>query len=328
MARIRRRQFLAATGALLAPLAALAQIVGRELRIAFLDDGSEDANRAHFQAFLKRLGQLGYSEGRNLAVEKRFAQGVTERLPALAAELVALKPDIIIASATPQALAAKRATSTIPIVFMGPTDPVAVGLVQSLARPGGNATGISNLAVEVGVKWIDMMREIIPDAKRLAYLSDTSNKGAALVFDELQVRARSLNLSIQFLDGRQHTRLEHSFETIVRERLDGFIVGAANVVFEHRMAIIEFAARQKLPVIYGRREYADAGGLLSYGVDVGLNYMRAAEYVHRIAQGAKPMDLPVERPRAVRLVLNLKAARAQGIAIPQTIRIRADELIE
>jgi putative ABC transport system substrate-binding protein len=314
-------------GSLAAPTLLNAQPGTRTLRIAFLDDGSETATRALHAVFVKRLAELGYSEGRNLVLERRYAQGVNERLPALAKELVALKPDVFVALATPSALAAKKATATIPIVFIGPTDPVGAGLVQSLARPGQNATGLTNFTVEIGPKWVELMAELAPRAKRLAYLSDVSNKGAVLTFQSMQKRSKALKLTVELLDGRRRAELERSFETLKRERFDGFIVGAATPLLEHRDPIVEFALREKLPAIYARPEYVEAGGLLSYGADREPAWARAAEYVHRIAQGANPAELPVERPSIIRMVINLKTAQAMGMTIPQSVLLRADQLI-
>lgn len=314
-------------GALAAPALPRAQPGARTLKLALLEDGVEASVRPLQSVLLKRLAELGYAEGRNLVVEKRYAQGMTERLPALAQELVALKPDVIVAGATPQALAAKRATSAIPIVFVGPTDPVAAGLVRSLARPGQNATGLSNFAAEIAPKWLELMVELAPRASRLAYLSDASNKGALLAFQSMRSREKTMNLSLQLLDGRRREDLDRSLETIRRERLDGFIVGAATPLLAHRARIVEFALRERLPAIYGRREYVEAGGLLSYSADREQAWSRAAEYVHRIAQGASPADLPVEQPSVIRMVINLKTARAMDMTIPQSVLLRADQLI-
>jgi len=326
---VKRRRFVALIGGgLAAPLAVLAQPSGRVLRLAILDDASEDAQRHHWRAFLKRLGELGYAEGRNLVVEARYARGAPERLSALAAELVALKPDLIVARGTPAAHAAKQASVTVPIVFVAVADPVAAGLVASRAHPGGNVTGLSNISTEVGAKWIELLRELAPGATRLAYLGDPSNKGSLTVFGQLQERARSLKVAIQIFDARQPKELERAFESIVAERYQGFCVGPSAVILDNRDRILQFAARQKLPAVYARREYVDAGGLLSYGVDLGVMYLRLADYVHRIAQGAKPSELPVESPSIVRMVVNLKAARAQGIKIPQRVLVRADEVIQ
>lgn len=324
----RRKLLVLAVAGALAPLGALAQPSGRTLRLAILDDSSEDAQPHHWRTFLRRLGELGYAEGRNLTVEARYARGIPERLPALAAELAALKPDVIVARATPPALAAKQAAAGVPIVFVAVADPVAVGLVASLANLGGNVTGLSIISTEIGGKWIELLREMVPGATRLAFLGLPRSKGSMAVFRHLQERARSLKVAIQIFDGGQPKELERAFGAMVAGRYQGFCVGTSSALLDNRDRILQFAARQKLPAVYARREYVDAGGLLYYGVDLGGLYLRLADYVHRIAQGAKPAELPVESPSIVRMVVNLKTARAQGIKIPQRVLVRADEVIE
>ena len=313
---------------LAAPPPALAQPAGRTLRIAILDDASEKTREPVWQAFRARMRQLGYVEGKNLVIDVRYARGATERLPALAAELVALKPDAILAAGTVGTQAAVQATSRIPVVFTGIGDPVGSGLVKSLARPGGNATGLSIVTGEIGVKWLQLMRELAPGAKRLAYLTDTRNPGSVLVFKRLQDEGRKLDVVIEMFAAHQRQDLERSLETIARERYAGIIVGNSSGVLDHRQQIVRFAAQHKLPAVYARREYADAGGLVSYGADQAPAYARMADYVHRIVQGAKPAELPVESPSNVRMVLNLKTSRTLGIAVPQSVRHRADELID
>jgi putative tryptophan/tyrosine transport system substrate-binding protein len=313
---------------LAAPPAGVAQTSGRTLRLAILDDATESARASCWQVFRARLRELGYVEGKNLVIETRYARRANERLPALAAELVALKPDVIVTAPTPPAQAAIQATSTIPIVFTGVADPVAAGLVKSLARPGGNATGISINATELGVKLVEVLRDIAPDAKRVAYLTDTGSAGGMLVFQRMQDQASKLGVALQVFGGQQPKELERSLEAIAREPFAGLIVSPTARLFDHREQIVQFAARQKLPAVYARREYTDGGGLLSYGVDIHAMCRRTADYVHRIAQGAKPADLPIERPDTFRMVLNLKTSRALGIAIPPSIRHRADELID
>lgn len=309
-----------------APLAGLAQPAGRVLRIAILEDISENARRHHWKAFRKRLEDLGYSEGKNLVVESRYSRGNAERLHGLAVELVALRPDVIVTSGTPPTRAVMCATSSIPIVFTSAGDPVGAGLVASLGQPGGNATGFSIMSSEIGAKWVQLLREIALGAKRIAFLGDMSNKGTLLSFSEVQGQARPLNVMVQMLDGRQRSQLERSFDTIVREHFDGLIVGASGVLLDLREKIVQFAARHKLPAVYARREFADAGGLLFYGVEQSVLFRRAAEYVHRIAQSAKPSELPVERPNVFRMVVNLKTARAryQDSAVNTASRRRSD----
>lgn len=319
---------LALSALLAAPVPGVAQTAGRTLRIAVLDDASESARAERWQAFRARLRELGYTEGKNLVIEARYARGANDRLPALAAELVALKPDVIVTAATPPAKAAVQATRSIPIVFTAVADPVATGLVASFGRPGGNATGLSIITPELGTKWIELLRELVPGAKRVAYLTDTGSEGGMLVFKRMQEQARKLDVAVEVFGGQHPKELERSFEAIARERFPGLIVGATARLSDHRRQIVQFAAQHKLPAIYAQREYADAGGLLSYAPDLRAMYRRAADYVHRIAQGAKPSELPVERPTTIRMVLNLKTSRALGIPIPPSIRHRADELID
>ncbi len=328
MTAIKALAIIGLSALLAAPSAGLSQTTGRVLRVALLDDASEKARADSWHVFRARLRELGYSEGKNLIIETRYAGGSVERLPALAAELVALKPEVIVVPATPATRAVMKATSSIPIVFIGIGDPVALGVVASLARPGGNATGTSIISTELGAKWVEILREIAPTAKRVAYIADTSSEGSLLAFKRVEEHARTLNVTVQLFGGRQRQQLERSLEAVAQGRFAGLIVHSSAVLLAHREQIVQFAAQQKLPAVYGRRDYADAGGLLSYSVDIGIMYRRSADYVDRIAKGAKPAELPVERPDTVRMVLNLKTARAQGINIPPSIRHRADELID
>jgi len=324
-----RRSVVAITLAtLVLPRTLLAQPAKRVYRVAILDDAVENARAHMWQVFRKRLAELGVVEGRDVVYEARYARGASERLPALAAELVALKPDIVVCAGTPPTSAAMKATSSIPVVFVGSGDPVGSGLVASLARPRGNVTGTSNQTAEIGGKQIEMLRELSPAAIRLAYLANASNKASVAVFRQIEEHARAMNVTIRMLDGRQRIELERSFETIRQERVQGFIVSTTGLLLEHRDQIVHFAAREKLPAVYGRREYVDAGGLLSYAADVEIGYLRSADLVHRILRGAKPADLPVEQTGKVKMVLNLKTARALGITVPQSLRLRADEVIE
>jgi putative ABC transport system substrate-binding protein len=324
-----RRAFVALSGtALAAPRTLLAQPSKRVYRIAILDDAVETARAERWKLFRNRLRELGLVEGKDVVYEARYARGANERLPALAAELVALKPDIIIAPSTPPTIAAMKATSSIPIVFLGAGDPVGSGLVASLARPGGNVTGTSSMTAQIGGKQLELLRELAPAAIRLAYLTDVSNTASVAAFRQVEGHARAMNVTIRMLDGRQRIELERSFETIKRERLQGFIVGTTGVLIEHRDQIVQFAAKEKLPVVYGLRENVIAGGLLSYSVDFQFAYLRGADYVHRILLGAKPASLPVEQPSNLQMALNLKTARALGIKVPASVRLGANEVIE
>ena len=326
---MKRRSLIAATGiALLVPRALLAQVPKRVYRIATLDGSSEAARPHDWATFRGRLHEVGLAEARNVAYISRYARGLHERLPALAAELIDAKPDIIVCAGTPETRAAIRATADIPIVFTAAGDPVGTGLVASLARPGGNVTGFSAAASETIQKNLELLRELAPGVQRIAYLSDPLNPGASVVYARLEETARRLKLSIRMLDGSDRIALERSFKTVQRDRVQGLIVGASGTLLDHRAEIVQFAAREKLPVVYGRREYADAGGLLFYGADRRALYRATADLVHRILQGAKPAEIPVQQMALIRTVLNLKAAKALGINIPDALRVRADEVIE
>ena len=324
-----RRAFVALAGAALAvPHSLLAQPAKRVFRIAILDDAVESARSHTWQWFRNRLRELVLKDGNDVAYEARYASGDSERLPVLAAELVALKPDVIVCAGTPASSAVLKATSSIPVIFLGSGDPVRAGLVASLARPGGNATGFSTQSPETYLKSLELLHELSPRAKRFGYLTDASSKSSVVTFRRFEESARKMKLSAQMLDGRERAALERSFATIRRERVQGLFVSAAGAVLAHRDQIVQFAAHEKLSVVYGRRDYVDAGGLLSFSADLKIAYVRGADFVHRILQGAKPADLPVEQVSNFVMVLNLKTARALGIAIPQTVRMRADEVIE
>jgi len=297
-------------------------------RIAILDDAPEATRSWFWTIFRKRLGELGYVEGRNLLIEQRWAGGDTARLPALADELVGFKPDVLVVVTTTVALAAKKATSTVPIVALGPADPVKSGLVASLARPDGNLTGVANNQAEIAGKWVELAREIAPKAKSLAYLTDTANPGEMLVFRNVEERARLLGLEAQPLDGLDRSRVEQAFATIERNRTDVLVVATTASLVAHRQQIVDAAARLRVPAIYARQEYPAAGGLLSYGTNPDTIAMRGPEYVARILQGAKPAEMPFEMASTFRLVVNAKTAKAQGIRLPPAVLARADEVIE
>ena len=328
MSSERRKFALCGLLLLTLPGVATAQPANRPLRVAILTESTEAARRGPEKLFRDRLAQLGYVEGRNLVIERRYAEGVTARLPALAAELVAWNPDVIVAVTTPAAIAAKNATSTLPVVFVGPADPVGSGIVTNLARPGGNVTGFSPMQAEIGGKWIELLRELVPQAKRAAYLTDTGNSGEMLVYEQLRSRASALGAVVEVFDGVQPGNLERSFAAIRSGRFDGLVVALTLALLPHRDRILRFAEQSRLPAIYARREYPDAGGLLSYGADTARLFERTADYVHRIAQGARPGDLPVERPTLVTMVVNQRTARALGLRVPQSILVAADQVID
>jgi putative ABC transport system substrate-binding protein len=298
------------------------------VRVAFLDSDTEAARAPFREIFMKRLGELGYVAGRNLVVDRRFAGGDASRLPALAAELVALKPDVFVTVTTTVALAAKEATSTIPIVAMGPADPVRSGLVASLGRPGGNLTGVAYNQAEVAGKWAELARELVPGAKAIAYLTDTGNPGEMLVFRNLEERARRLGLKAQVLDGTARARVDEAFAAIKAARVDVLVVATTAALLPQRQPIVDGAERLRLPAIYARQDYIQAGGLLSYGADPDTVAVRGAEYVARVLRGAKPADTPFEMVSTYRLVVNAKAAKALGLRLPPAVLARADEVIE
>ena len=323
----RRRVLISVAALACAPRGIAAQSPPKLLRVAILSESTETARRNLWALFRERLVQLGYVEGRNLALDWRNADDMPSYLPNLADDIVKSKPDVIVAVSTPAAVAAKNATATIPIVFIGPSDPVGSGLVPNLARPGGNTTGFSPMQGEIGPKWLELLRALSPKLQRAAYLTDTGNPGEMRVFEMMRERAAALGVTVQVYDAVQPGALDRAFEAIARDRIEGMAVAITAAMLPFRDRIVRFASEHKLPAVYGRREYADAGGLMSYGADSAPLYAKAADYVHRIATGTKPGDLPVERPSAIRMVVNRRAAKAQGIVLPPTILAAADESI-
>ncbi len=311
-----------ALGLLVAPLAAAAQQQAKVPRVGYLG-----GIVYMLDAFLEGLRQRGYVEGRNIIIERRSPEGKNDRFPDLVAELVRLKVDIIVASGLQAALAAKNATTTIPIVFIS-NDPVGVGLVASLARPGGNITGLSIIVPDLSGKMLELLKEAVPGVTRVAVLWVSSNPGLRLAFNEMGVAARTLGVELQSVDVRDPTRLEGTFAAITRGRAGAVIVFPDPVTFFHRQRILDFAAKSRLPSMYYGRELVEAGGLISYGVSWPALYQRAATYVDKILKGAKPADLPVEQPMRFELVVNMKTAKALGITFPPTILIRADQVIQ
>lgn len=305
-----------------------AQVRDRPARIGLLDDGYKTSRALYWTAFRNKLGDLGYVQGKGYTIDGRWADARLDRLPALAAELVAKKPDVIVAAATPAALAAKNETSSIPIVVFGAFDPIKSGLVASLARPEGNVTGITPLQGETVGKLIELLREVAPNTKSIAFLVHTANAASMLAFPLLQGRARKLGATVQAFDGSSRSNVDFAFREIKRKQIDSMIVSSNAALFDQRQQIVDAAARQKIPAIYMRREYVDVGGLMSFGTALDALYARGAEYVHRILQGTKPSELPFEQASTFKLVLNLKVARALGLKIPDSWRVRVDEVIE
>lgn len=319
---------LLALGAAARSSIAIAQPARPPRRIAILDNSHESSRARDWAAFRKRLQALGYTESKGFVIEARWGNAQAERLPALATELVALNPDVIVAASTDAALAAKRATSRIPIVSIGATDPIKVGLIKSFARPEGNLTGIMIVGPDIAGKWLELLREIVPNARSFALLAGISSPASTVLLRELQNLARPLNATVQGFDGSSRSKVERAFDTMARERVDALIVGAGGVLVNQRQQIVEAAARLRIPALYARREFAEAGGLMSYGADYDALFLRATDYVHRILQGAKPSELPFEQASVFRLVVNAKAVQALGLKIPESVRVRVDEVIQ
>jgi putative ABC transport system substrate-binding protein len=326
-----RRTFLGTLGlsVLAAPLAAEAQQAAKIARIGFLTLNLA-LNPQLREAFLRGLRDLGYVEGSNVVIEYRDAEGKPERLPALAAELVALKVDVIVAPPTLAALAAKQATRTLPIVF-AVADPVGSGLVTSLARPGGNVTGLSQLAPELVGKCLEQLTQVVPGVSRVAVLWQPSAFGGRTEKDmlkEAEVAARALRVRLQFVEARGPADVDRALSDMTRARAGALTVLPSGMFNNERRRLVDLAAKNRLPAVYSWREFVDAGGLMSYGVDLADLWRRAATYVDKILKGTKPADLPVEQPTKFELVINLKTAKALGLTIPPSLLGRADEVIQ
>jgi putative ABC transport system substrate-binding protein len=328
-----RRVFLGAAtfGFLARPLVADAQPAGKMFRIGILGayPPTEPASRPIFEAFLEGLRDLGYVEGKNIVIEGRYSEGKADRLPGLAAELVRLEVDVIVTgSGTPGPVAARRATSTIPIVMTIAGDPVGSGLVASLARPGGNVTGLSIVVPDLLGKQLQLLKEAVPTVSRVAVLSNPTNPAVAVSLGAAEAAALSLHVQLQVLRARAVSELDGAMSAATREGAGALIVIGDSVFFGQRARIAKLAAQSHLPSMFLEREHAQAGGLMAYGPSFRDNYRRAATYVDRILRGAKPADLPVEQPRKFELLINLRTAKALGLTIPPAVLARADEVIQ
>ena len=326
---IGRRELLAALGGAAAawPLAARAQQAGKLPTIGFLGQTTHSGGSEWVAAFVQRLHELGWNEGRTIAIEYRWAEGREERFAELAAELVRLKVDVIVTSGTPQVLAAKQATSVIPIVFATAGDPVGNNLVASLARPGGNVTGLSNLISETGGKRLEFLREVVPGLRRLAILANVSNPAVVLDMGDVQAAARTLGLEVTTLEIRRAQDIVPAFEAL-NGRAEALYVSSDALVNANRIRINILAVGARLPTMHGSGDYVEAGGLMSYGVNFPDQFRRTADYVDKILRGAKPGDIPVEQPTKFDLIINLTTAKALGLTIPESFLLRADEVIE
>jgi len=327
-----RRMFLGtlAGGLLAAPLAAEAQQAAKIPRIGYL--AGDLAGGPHLpEAFRQGLRDLGYVEGRNVVIEYRDAEGKLERLPALAAELVALKVDVIVVPGLLHVLAAKQATRTLPIVFAAVADPVTDGLVTSLARPGGNVTGLSGLAPELVGKRLELLTQAVPGVTRVAVLWQPGGQGERTEKDllkEAEVAAQALGVRLQVVEARGPADFDRAFSDMTRARAGALTVLGTTMFIIERRRLVDLAAKNRLPAVYGLRDYVDAGGLMAYGPNTADLFRRAATYVDKILKGTKPGDLPVEQPTKFELVINLKTAKALGLTIPPSVLGRADHIVE
>jgi putative ABC transport system substrate-binding protein len=326
---ISRRQFLAAgLGTFMGPLIAEAQRPAGVSRIGFLTVARLSSNTSRTEAFRQGLRNLGYVEGQNIVVEWRSADETLNRLPALAAELVDLKVALIVTADNASTVAAKEVTKTVPIVMATSADPVGIGLVASLARPAGNVTGLTSLSIDLWGKQVGLLKELVPTLSRVAVLSGPTNPANTRALREVETAARRLGLQVQPVEIREAKQLDDAFSAMIKERADALLVLTDAGLETQRTQIADLATRNRLPTIFARRENVEAGGLLSYGSSLSDQFRYAATFVDKILKGAKPADLPVEQATKFELIINLKAAKALGLKIPQPLLLRADEVIQ
>jgi putative ABC transport system substrate-binding protein len=326
---VRRREFVTLLGGAAAtwPLAARAQQAGRLPTIGFLGAGSQASASQWTAAFMQRLRELGWIEGRTLAIQYRWAEGRSERFPEIAAEFVRLKVDVIVTYGSPASVAAKETTAITPIVFCLVGDPVGIGLVTSLARPRGNISGLSNQFADLGPKKLEVFREVVPGLRRLAILINVANPSSVLELVDDQAAARTLGVEVVISEIRRAEDIAPAIDAL-KGQADALYVASDALVMTNRNRINTFALAARLPTMHGVREYVEAGGLMSYGPNYPDMFRRAGDYVDKILRGAKPGDLPVEQPTKFDLVINLTTAKALGLTIPESFLLRADEVIE
>jgi len=326
---VRKKIFCLALGAMLSALSfsVEAQQTGKIPRIGYLSSLSASSDSSRHDAFRQGLKELGYVEEKNVAIEYEFAQGKLDRLPDLAGELVRLKVDVIVVGGSTATRAAKNATKLIPIVMINVTDPVVLGFVVSLARPGGNITGLSNLAPELGGKRLELLKEIVPQLSRVAVLGDPNSPAYGPQLNELKLAARALGLRLQPVEVRGPGDLENAFSAMIKAHAGAFMGLQQPTIDILRKRIMDLAGKNRLPAMYPNRENVEAGGLISYAADISTMFRRAATYVDKILRGTKPADLPVEQPMKFELVINLKAAKQIGLTIPQWTLMKADRVI-
>ena len=327
---ITRRAFVGvlAVGLLGAPLTAEGQATTVRPRVGFIEAGSRSANQHFLDAFRQGLSDLQYVDGQNIAIEDRWADGRNDRFPELIIELIRLKVEVLVVASTPGANIAKQMVTTVPVVFWGVSDPAGTGLVASLAHPGGNITGVA-LGTEEGLagKWVEFLRDAAPSITRVAVLRNPSARGTEARMKEMEAAASTSKLTLHPFEARSADELEGVFGAMRRAHMGGLIVVADPLTLRHRDLVVRLAAQARIPAIYHFEEFVRAGGLMSYGPSVPDQARRAAAYVVKILQGAKPADLPVERPTTFRLVINLRAASGLGLTIPSSLLLRADEVI-
>ena len=326
----RRRLLVSLAAGAIAPLASLAQAPGKVWRVGFLSQRHVDFVDAdsYYGPFTQGMRELGYVVGKNLVIEWRSAEGDASRLPELAAELVRLKVDVLALAGTPAAIAAQKATTAIPIVMIGVGDPVGNGLVKSLARPGGNSTALSNMMAELGPKLLEILHSMVPRLKRVAVLVNPSNSSIAIFLKNIQTAAQKIGVEIHPVEASTPGEITSAFALMTRQNVEALIVPREALFTQQKTQIVELAAKHRLPSIGPYAEYAEAGGLMSYGQNARENFKRAAIYVDKIFKGANPGDLPVEQPTRFELAINLKTAKALGLKVPQTVLLQATKVIE
>ena len=297
-------------------------------RIAFFSSTSPSIISARVEAFRQGLRELGYVEGKNIVIEYRYAEGKPDRLPSLAAELVRLKVDVIVSAGPPPTRAAKQATATIPIVMAFDDDPVGSGFAASLARPGGNITGLSTLSSEISGKQMELLREIAPKLSRVAVLGNATQPGNPQALREINLAADALGVQLQFLEIQAPKDIETAFQAASKERAHAVLVLSGTVLLSQRKQVADLAIKSRLPAIYNRPEFVEDGGLVFYGVSYTDLFRRAATYVDKILKGAKPADLPIEQPNKFEFIINLKAAKQIGLTVPPNVLARADKVIK
>jgi len=308
--------------------AAEAQPRTRPAVVATFQTATPETLGYNLEAFKQAMRELGYIEGKTVVYESRWGMGKAERLPDLAKEIVALRPDVILVGNVSTAVAARQATATIPIVMATNVDPVGSGLVKSLARPGGNVTGLSNMAIELGPKLLELLLEIVPKPSRVAVLVNPANPGHAALLESVQAEAQKAGIKVLAVNAQSPQEIESGFSMMARENAGAVIVALDAFFNQHTRRIAELTGKHRLPSIAGWPQYAEADGLMSYGHNLTESFRRAATYVDKILKGAKPGDLPVEQPTKFELVINMNTAKALGLKVPQSILLRADRVIE